>query len=628
MSFMDLIEFRKEEGEVYLKGQRSLILNVDALGTLRKDLIHNLGHDRAKAFLVRYGWQLGYNDGINLMRNHDLDNEEELFKAGSVLFSMEGFARVQNDIVIADKETNTFLKKGKFFNSFEADQHLRHFGLSDKPVCWLLIGYASGYGSAFWGEKVYYVETKCKGNGDTHCEFEGRTLDDWGDSITSELSYYEDKTISEELNNAYKKIEDQNIQLERVLKTHQELSKLVLCGKGLKEITNNISRIIGHSVLLWDSNIDLLAFDQSIKEDRLDKIAKVFHKELYGNHLDNSAGSYDRNLVTDDLPLKKEVTIDNNSFWYALFPIISGKTTYGYITVLEEDTLKLDKESLVLVQRTIDIYAIEMMKQRQLSDLENRHRTSFVETLLNQTYATVDSIMERGKKLGQDILEPNYVMVLEIEDEGSPSNDKTNSLREALILSDSVLSKYNSSLAGTELDSRFVYLIPSNRMTKDFIFEGLRNLKSKLSKRNASMTAGIGDIARNVEGYMKSYQQANKSIRFINAFSKQERILFYEDMGAISLLMNTQDEESIIEFMSKKLKPIIDFDREYNSDLIMTLDHYLNTDSMRKTSADINLSLSGLKYRLNQIKDFGYDLQSPNEKFELQLALNIYKLTQ
>jgi len=80
--------------------------------------------------------------------------------------------------------------------------------------------------------------------------------------------------------------------------------------------------------------------------------------------------------------------------------------------------------------------------------------------------------------------------------------------------------------------------------------------------------------------------------------------------------------------MSKKLKPIIDFDREYNSDLIMTLDHYLNTDSMRKTSADINLSLSGLKYRLNQIKDFGYDLQSPNEKFELQLALNIYKLTQ
>ncbi|MBW8382424.1 MAG: XylR N-terminal domain-containing protein, partial [Youngiibacter sp.] len=348
MSFTDLFEFRKEEGEVYLKGQRSLILNVDALGTLRKDLIHNLGPDRAKAFLVRYGWQLGYNDGINLMRNHELDNEEELFKAGSVLFSMEGFAKVQNDIVIADKETKTFLKKGKFFNSFEAEQHLRHFGLSDKPVCWLLIGYASGYGTAFWGEKVYYVETKCRGNGDPHCEFEGRTLDDWGDRITSELSYYEDKTISEELNDAYKKIEDQNIQLERVLKTHQELSKLVLCGKGLAEITNNISRIIGHSVLLWDSNIDLVAFDQNIKEDRLNKITTVFHKELYGNTLINSAKPNDGDMLTDSLPLKKEVMIDNNIFWYALFPIISGETTYGYITVLEEDTLKLDKESLVL----------------------------------------------------------------------------------------------------------------------------------------------------------------------------------------------------------------------------------------------------------------------------------------
>lgn len=79
--------------------------------------------------------------------------------------------------------------------------------------------------------------------------------------------------------------------------------------------------------------------------------------------------------------------------------------------------------------------------------------------------------------------------------------------------------------------------------------------------------------------------------------------------------------------MQKKLKPILDYDLSNQYDLITTLEQFLSSENIHKTSELTNLSLSGLKYRLNKIKDFGYNLNSREELFELQLAVKIYKLS-
>lgn len=627
----ELLEFRPELGQVFLKGARTLIFNADALGTLRRDLIHNLGSDRAKGFLIRYGWQLGYNDGISIKEKFDWDNDEEWFTAGAVLFTLEGFAKVENDIVITDRKNKSFYKKGRFINSFEAEQHIRYIGLSDRPVCWLLIGYAGGYGSAFFGENVYYKETKCKGKGDPYCEFEGKTLAHWGENIQEELHYYEDKTISEELENAYKRIQKQNRQLERSLSVHQELSQLVLQGEGLTSISETISRIINSEVMVFDSKLKILAFNQGFDQAIIKKVQKTLAKYL--DEILSFQGVPDKylELVNHILPFKTQIYLNEKEYCCVVLPIISVDDIFGFVSAIRKDCLEIEQESIILLQRTTDIYAVEMMRQKQMSDIEQQFRADFIDTLFTKKYSNIDSLVSWGERLGQNILEPHYVLAMEID------ICKSNKLRseEALLLmkeimqiTNKLLKEYYSSIICVDMKEKIVILLPSKLTSKDFIRKIIKKITTRLSYLKTTISFGIGDIVYNIEDYYKSYLQACNALKVIRSFNKKDCVQFYDELGSMSILLDAQDNNKLIEFMEQKLKPLLDYDSKNDSDFITTLEHYLSTGSIRKTAQITTFSLSGIKYRLKKITEYGYDLQSPMERFELQLALRIYKISQ
>jgi hypothetical protein len=59
--------------------------------------------------------------------------------------------------------------------SYEAEQHLLHFGRADAPMCWTICGLTSGYLSRTAGEEIYVLEDRCMGKGDAACHLFGRT---------------------------------------------------------------------------------------------------------------------------------------------------------------------------------------------------------------------------------------------------------------------------------------------------------------------------------------------------------------------------------------------------------------------------------------------------------------------
>ena len=69
---------------------------------------------------------------------------------------------------------------GIWRQSFEAENWQRNFGMSSVPVCASLTGYASGWGSAFFGRPLLAIETQCIAKGDPHCAFEVRPESEWG----------------------------------------------------------------------------------------------------------------------------------------------------------------------------------------------------------------------------------------------------------------------------------------------------------------------------------------------------------------------------------------------------------------------------------------------------------------
>ena len=89
-----------------------------------------------------------------------------------------------------DDGTGRFEEEVRWHDSYEAKQHVHHYGKSVAPVCWSLVGYSSGFVSACLGKEIYFREVSCAGQRQRHCSAAGRDVNSWGaegESIRAEF---------------------------------------------------------------------------------------------------------------------------------------------------------------------------------------------------------------------------------------------------------------------------------------------------------------------------------------------------------------------------------------------------------------------------------------------------------
>ena len=104
-----------------------------------------------------------------------------MFSVGPQLHMLEGAVQVTPEHLDLDVRRGHYHGIFRWDNSWEVETHLRDFGPQAEPVCWTLLGYASGYTSAFMGRPVYYKEVLCAACGQAHCRIEGRPAHEWED---------------------------------------------------------------------------------------------------------------------------------------------------------------------------------------------------------------------------------------------------------------------------------------------------------------------------------------------------------------------------------------------------------------------------------------------------------------
>jgi DNA-binding NtrC family response regulator len=179
----EVLEFRPDEGVIRLHEQRVVILSAAAMGLLRKSLVEVLGQDGARRLLLRFGYADGYHDAVSLRDRLGWQDPLEGFRAGAALHTMEGIVEARIRRADYDPAAGRFDAELEWRQSYEAEQHLHHFGRSARPVCWSLLGYISGFASACVGHEVYFQETACLGSGAPACTIVGRSADAWGGEL-------------------------------------------------------------------------------------------------------------------------------------------------------------------------------------------------------------------------------------------------------------------------------------------------------------------------------------------------------------------------------------------------------------------------------------------------------------
>ena len=196
--FPEDLHLTLQPGSIMLDDERMIMLHTDAMASLRKELIDTLGSERARGLLTRMGYASGVRDAKLTRKMMPNASDEDLLLMGPKLHMLEGIVKVtplKIDIDIVKGRYNGDLL---WENSYEAESHIKHFGVHTESVCWTQIGYASGYTSEIVGKFILYREPECQGKGDRHCRNIGKPADEW-ENAEEDLKYFHPDHIADQL---------------------------------------------------------------------------------------------------------------------------------------------------------------------------------------------------------------------------------------------------------------------------------------------------------------------------------------------------------------------------------------------------------------------------------------------
>lgn len=193
----DQIRFHGADGKIWFGEQRMLLMQVSAMANFRRELVNSLGIERAKGFFMRMGYQSGIKDAELARRLRPQCSELDIFLAGPQLHSLKGMVKVLPIRIDLDQDTGHFHGELEWIDSFEVEICQTELGLMDEPVCWVLIGYACAYTSAFMGREIIFREVSCRGCGDEKCLILGKPAEEWEDAEAFKQYFRSDPIIEE-----------------------------------------------------------------------------------------------------------------------------------------------------------------------------------------------------------------------------------------------------------------------------------------------------------------------------------------------------------------------------------------------------------------------------------------------
>lgn len=121
---------------------------------------------------------------------------------------------------------------------------------------------------------------------------------------------------------------------------------------------------------------------------------------------------------------------------------------------------------------------------------------------------------------------------------------------------------------------------------------------------NYIVNIGIGTRQKSLEKYKLSYEQASKCINLAIKQKQKNMIYYYEQLGLYQLFYDINNKTLLENFVHNILYSLIAYDKKYNTNLIQTLEVYLNKNcNLNQTAETLFIHRNTIKYRLQRIEE-------------------------
>ncbi len=472
--FENAIDINPRSGIIKFNGNRMILKSAEALGFFRRDIIQTLNMERAKGFLLRYGWACGYSAGGSIEKMYNWKELKELIRAGAAIHTLEGVVSVQIDVL--EITNDKFEMEGKWFHSYEAEEHVRHFGFSDESVCWTLIGYVAGFLAKTYPKEIVVFEEKCRGKCDDYCKFVVRTKEHATEEQLEILRYFQDTSLADELDNTFNELKSLNNSIVHSDTIHKQMTHAMLEGYTLNQLL----------YLLSD------ALQCSVTVERRYLMKPIGY---YFMHED------DERLYIEASRKKKEFRHE--------YDIMTMKKQLGTLVILSHKALTREQE--MIIERAVTVFSIYLYTQIQIAQSQWKKKSDFLDEVMSQQSPSEELIKKARNIFYFDPSKNNRVIVITMEQE------------EPEIVHSFLATEYLN--VECFIKNQEVLLILED-CKKDVQY--MSNFLSSLSKRvmerfkQATFQIGVGKNAEKLEEIGNSYNDAKLICQFLRYAAPQQ----------------------------------------------------------------------------------------------------------
>ncbi len=448
-----------------------------------------------------------------------------------------------------------------------------------------------------------------------------------------------------------KQLEADRSRMESFLQAHDSLTRMVLNGQGLSEITAHFGELIQHSVEIEDRFHNLLgvytrpASADQLHLDRAAAFAGHLSVELLGEPIlieqtFQAIISYQR--PGSELPYRiAEPQPERGQTRLRLVaPVMVEQELLGYVILLDRRG-GFSERVIQALEHAALIYALLMMKEKSEAQTEQRLRADFIEDLISgQAGLDQANLLRRGRYFGFNRAAAYLFLLVELDDFETQSEKLnwdegfsrsflrhlTNEMSRAVrnLAPDSLLSGKGPTLTILAPLSKDTHEAEQTRLLDQAIRQSLNRVTGR-DEKPFTLSIGIGGVCRSLEDFPSAARRAQRCQELLKMLGRSGQTVNYADLGLYSLLLDRQNKQPLFDFAAAQLKSLQEYDKTHRAGLLETLRIYFaHSMRLKETAQACQIHLSALKYRLGRLQEVGnFSLNDPDACFNLQLALKI-----
>ncbi|WNB91730.1 GAF domain-containing protein [Bacillus sp. NEB1478] len=402
-------------------------------------------------------------------------------------------------------------------------------------------------------------------------------------------------------------------QQERSKQIHYELAQASISQQGLEKVSETLAKLINRDVCLFNEFLDFTVASSTDAKQHGINAAKE-HSSLF-------------NKIIQGYPIMHE-QINRGSIF--LFPIKTDKVVIGVIAIFGEMKDNLDSLDEIAIDLANNIFALELMGQeRMLSDLY-KYEGYLLEQLLNHK---LDSFTQPQRNIVGISNKNKYLCVnIQISNQLLPFQELSSKrqLFNRLLYRELQKLEYKVLMLDRNMEYDILVII-HNKKEEDKVIQMLSDFFSTINHMLKEMTSfvfhvGIGRVFNRLNEIGSSNRDAIRCVEFLKMHNSGDVVFSYQELGIYRLFLK-HDREELKDYTMDLLGPLIIYDEEHDTDLVKTLNTFLECQqNMTLTAAKSFVHLNTIKYRLQKIKGIlKMDKLQGKELFELQLAIYLDK---